>query len=72
MSNYEDHDWDELPADVKAAAEVLGYNKNAWDNDKEPPTTDKYWAKLTPAEQQAAAKLGYTQETWDAEDSDSD
>ncbi|GFH56067.1 hypothetical protein CTEN210_12543 [Chaetoceros tenuissimus] len=65
---YDDYDWDELPADVKAAAEKLGYTKKIWDSDGEPDECDEYWKDLT-AEQQAAAKLlGYTAATWDAED----
>lgn len=34
MAKYEDSDWAELPADAKAAAEKLGYNKKMWDSDK--------------------------------------
>lgn len=67
MTKYEDYDWEELPADIQEAAELLGFNEELWDNDDETDECDEWWKDLTPAQQEAATKLGYTQETWDAE-----
>lgn len=67
MSKYEDYDWEELEAEVKAAAEVLGYTKELWDNDGEPEKVDQDWSDLSAEEKAAAQTLGFTEETWDAE-----
>lgn len=68
MSKYDDHDWDELPADVKKAAEALGYTKKIWDADQDSPLDDYDWDELN-KEQQAAAKVfGYDKKKWDSED----
>lgn len=69
---YDDVDWNDLPKDVRSAAEILGYTKKIWDADGSPPSDDKYWHKLTHAEKEAAGKLGYTQRTWDDDNSSSD
>eukprot|EP00429_Kryptoperidinium_foliaceum_P010257 CAMPEP_0176003382 /NCGR_PEP_ID=MMETSP0120_2-20121206/1144_1 /TAXON_ID=160619 /ORGANISM="Kryptoperidinium foliaceum, Strain CCMP 1326" /LENGTH=74 /DNA_ID=CAMNT_0017336021 /DNA_START=57 /DNA_END=281 /DNA_ORIENTATION=- len=66
---YDDYDWKELPDNIKAAAEKLGYNKKLWDKDREPKECDVYWKELTPEQQEAAKLLGYNQEEWDAESS---
>jgi hypothetical protein len=63
---YDDSDWDELPADIKAAAEVLGYNKKLWDRDKTPSKCDESWKDLSTEMQEAAKKLGFDQVAWDA------
>ena len=63
---YDDHDWDELPADAKKAAEALGYNKSLWDKDGKPASEGKDWAELTSSEQEAAKVLGYDQAKWDS------
>ena len=63
---YDDYDWDELPADIQAAAKLLGYTKKLWDNDKEPKECDEYWKDLSKEQQEAATKLGYNQKMWDA------
>ena len=34
MSEYEDEDWDDLPEDVQAAFQKLGYTKKMWDKDR--------------------------------------
>ena len=60
-------DWDDLPADVKAAAVTLGYTKEIWDSDGEPDSHDSDWAELSEAQKEAAKKLGYTPEEWDEE-----
>ena len=64
-NHYEDYDYDELPEEVKAAANALGYDKKLWDGDGKPPSEDKDWEELTKAEREAAEILGYTEETWD-------
>ena len=64
MTEYEEYDWAELPADALAAAKTLGYNENIWDTDKQVEADDCDWDELT-SEQQAAAKvLGYSEKTW--------
>jgi len=65
MTKYEKYDWEELPAEAKAAASVLGFNQQLWDADDEPDTCDEWWKDLTPAQQQAATVLGYTEKSWD-------
>eukprot|EP00547_Thalassionema_nitzschioides_P002411 CAMPEP_0194200754 /NCGR_PEP_ID=MMETSP0156-20130528/1227_1 /TAXON_ID=33649 /ORGANISM="Thalassionema nitzschioides, Strain L26-B" /LENGTH=67 /DNA_ID=CAMNT_0038925801 /DNA_START=627 /DNA_END=830 /DNA_ORIENTATION=+ len=64
MTKYEDYDWEELPDDVKEAAEKLGFTEEMWDDDDEPDETDKYWKELTDEQKTAAKKLGYDEETW--------
>ncbi|KAG7368666.1 Mu-like prophage I protein [Nitzschia inconspicua] len=66
----EDASWRKLPEKVQAAAIVLGYTKEIWDKDKEPPTCDKSWNALTTEEKRAAQVLGYNKEKWDDDDSD--
>ena len=61
---YEDYDWKELPANIKAAAAALGYNKQLWDSDTE-PECDEDWKDLTLVQKQAATVLGYNEKTWD-------
>jgi hypothetical protein len=62
---YDDYDWDELPKDVQDAAELLGFNKKLWNDDKEPRECGVYWRELSPEQQAAATKLGYSQKAWD-------
>ena len=68
---YSDYDWVELPTEVQKAAATLGYDNEAWDNDKEPKICDKYWGELKDNEKAAAAVLGYDEKAWDAEDDSS-
>ena len=68
LDEYEDDDWDELPAEIQKLCEGIGYTQKLWDKDKDPECFDKDWEELTPTEQDAAAKLGYTPETWDEEE----
>ena len=53
----------------QAAAAVLGYTQQIWDNasgkEKQPASARKHWAQLTDAEKAAAMVLGYTGDTWD-------
>lgn len=63
---YDDYDWKELPKDVQKAAEVLGYTKKSWDNDKPCKYDDYDWDELTKEQQQAATVLGYDKAKWDS------
>jgi hypothetical protein len=65
---YGAYDWDELPDEVRAAAELLGYKKFIWDHDKEPEEAEKDWSELTPAQQEAATVLGYDEHKWNKGD----
>jgi hypothetical protein len=66
---YNDVEWDNLPEDVKKAAETLGYNQELWDEDDIPDSIeDCDWDDLTKDQQDAATVLGYDQESWDNED----
>lgn len=67
-SKYDDYDWDELPEDVKAAAELLGYTKKIWDTDGKPETHDYDWDDLSEDQKKAAAVFGYDKDKWDGED----
>eukprot|EP00814_Leptocylindrus_danicus_P012197 CAMPEP_0116024128 /NCGR_PEP_ID=MMETSP0321-20121206/12104_1 /TAXON_ID=163516 /ORGANISM="Leptocylindrus danicus var. danicus, Strain B650" /LENGTH=68 /DNA_ID=CAMNT_0003495743 /DNA_START=58 /DNA_END=264 /DNA_ORIENTATION=+ len=64
---YSDYDWVELPTEVQKAAATLGYDNEAWDNDKEPKICDQYWKDLSNDQQAAAAMLGYNESTWNAD-----
>ncbi|KAL3784819.1 hypothetical protein HJC23_013859 [Cyclotella cryptica] len=66
---YGAYDWDELPADVQAAALLLGYTKNIWNQDKEPNEAEKSWQELTPDQQAAANVLGYDEDMWNSDGS---
>jgi len=68
MTDYSDNDWDELSADVQAAAKLLGWTDKLWQSDVEPPECDFEWEALTKEQQEAAVKLGYTQESWSEDD----
>lgn len=65
---YGAYDWDELPDDVRAAAEKLGYREFLWNHDKEPEEAEKDWSELTPEQQEAATVLGYDEAKWNKED----
>jgi hypothetical protein len=63
--------WDDLSwTDINEAEQALwgnlGWNKDSWEEETEPPESDdKYWEDLSTQEQEAAKKLGYTKESWD-------
>lgn len=65
---YGAYDWKELPDDVRAAAELLGYSKSLWDHDKEPEAAEKDWSELTPEQQEACKVLGYDEAKWNKDD----
>ena len=59
--------WDQLSADEKTAAAVLGYDQDGWD--KKIPTNVSMtpWDELGLQCQHAVDFLGYSPELWDAE-----
>ena len=65
---YGAYDWDELPDEVRAAAELLGYRQFLWDHDKEPELAEKDWSELTAEEQEACKVLGYDEAKWNKDD----
>jgi nicotinate-nucleotide pyrophosphorylase (carboxylating) len=65
ITNYEHFYWRGLPDGAKAAATVLGYTEDAWDNDDSVSCEDLSWDELDEEKQQAAEVLGYNQENWD-------
>lgn len=67
----EDGYWRDLPARAREAAEVLGFNQQLWDEDGEPPSSDKDWDELSPEEMRAARVLGYSEQKWNDDGSDS-
>jgi len=64
LENENNDDWNDLPDDAKKAAELLGYTKSLWDNDKIPTTCDKDWNDLSPPQKEAATNLGYNTKSW--------
>jgi hypothetical protein len=60
--------WRDLPKQVQAAAGILGYTEEIWDDDEEPSSSERRWDKLSPEEQRAAQVLGYNQVRWDEDD----
>ena len=63
---YEDYDWDELPQEVQAAARILGWDKELWDNDGTAFSDKLSWDQMSVELQEAAAILGYDQISWDS------
>lgn len=60
--------WDDTDKETQAAALVIGWTKETWDDDwhvRDFPIEHKYWKELTDAERTAAAHFGYTRVTWD-------
>lgn len=65
---YGAYDWDELPDEARAAAELLGYREFLWNHDKEPDEAEKDWSELTPEQQEACKVLGYDEAKWNKDD----
>lgn len=63
---YENYDWNELPQEVKAAARILGWDKELWDNDETVFSDKLFWDEMSVELQEAAATLGYDQISWDS------
>ncbi|EJK64659.1 hypothetical protein THAOC_14584 [Thalassiosira oceanica] len=71
-AQYHDELWGDLPVEIKAAYEALGYSEDYWCNGgDEPAAGDKGWSGLNAEEQAAATVLGYDQGSWDSSPSDS-
>ena len=64
-STYSNYDWDELPANAKSAAKILGYDKKLWDKGKDTEYSDYDWTELPDEQKTAAGVLGYSQKNWD-------
>lgn len=69
---WEDNDWEELPPHVQQAALSLGYTKQMWNNDQEPPSNERDWDELSPREKEAAKIMGFNRSKWDDESDTSD
>lgn len=65
QTNWFTEFWVNLPANIKEAAMLLGYNQGKWDN-AEPVYSDRlFWDQLTPGQKGAAALVfGYNERTW--------
>ena len=63
-SPYENYGWDELPDEVRGAAEQLGYTQGIWDEEEENNLVS--YDEFTETQRFAAARLGYTKDTWDS------
>jgi len=66
MTLYNNHSWVQLPPNIQAAAQYLGYDQYKWDNDIEPEACQVYFVQLNPTQQQAAMALGYNAAAWDS------
>ena len=55
--------------DERQAAQMLGFNKNSWDNvsgkEKQPKSSSKIWEDMTIDEKTALVVLGYDRHSWD-------
>jgi len=56
--------WDDLPEDVRSAAEYLGYNEEMWDDAEFLPLLKTKWEKLSGAQRSAALEIGYDEQNW--------
>lgn len=66
VGKYDDWNWKELPPDVQAAAKVLGYTKQIWDDDGDCECEEIDWDELTPEQREAAVVLGYDKRKWNS------
>lgn len=60
-----DAQWEDLPSEIKEAAEELGFDEDSWNKTEQPEESDMGWDGLTSKQQDSAAVLGYTKEQWD-------
>lgn len=65
---YELTVWKDLPADVKAAAEEIGYDETKWDNHEEVHIGHKPWHHLSESEIKAVTTLGWDEKSWECYD----
>jgi len=68
-TNYDDYNWNELPAVIQVAALAFGYTESHWDESIDIPADGMDWQELTEAQKEAAAVLGYVREKPAASDS---
>lgn len=65
---YNDYSFDELPADVQAAADAVGYDRDVWDNCNAEVCSSQVdndlWQDLSRAERANLKELGYQCWTW--------
>ena len=61
---FDEFYFDELPSETQAAAAVLGYDQETWDEGEETDATDQDWEEMTSEQQEAAMKLGYDEDSW--------
>jgi len=62
-----DKGWTELTTVEQAAAALLGYDAQLWDDGGDTTATAQPWASLQNEERRAAQKLGYTEAVWEDE-----
>ena len=48
--------WEDLPADLQEAAQVLGWDQELWDSDRKVSSETRGWQDLSPTEQEAATE----------------
>jgi hypothetical protein len=62
---YELTVWKDLPAEVKAAAEEIGYDEAKWDAAEEVHVGHKPWHHLSESEIKAVKTLGWDEVSWE-------
>jgi hypothetical protein len=68
--SYINYDWNDLPENIKNAAQRIGYNKKIWDADGDLTINEKEWKDFNSIEQQDLKTIGYNEASWDMEDDD--
>jgi len=64
-----DFDWEDMSEEEKSLWSILGWDKDSWEEEDDPPSSDdKEWRELSSNEKEAATSLGYDKETWDEDD----
>lgn len=66
-SVWDNVDWDSMPVQYRQHWEVLGWDRNRWQNGAEPASSSLEWHRLTPQQQESAKALGYHQGMWDSD-----
>jgi len=66
-TKYEDVMWEKMPKKVQDAATTLGYDKDAWNEDRwVPHVSDKWWDDFSDEQKEAAKTIGWDQSAWDS------
>lgn len=72
LNHYDFYDWADFAGEdfveVREALEILGYNKNKWDNDVALEFDDNTWDSLSPEYQEALSELCWSKGLWDGVD----